>query len=313
VTDATKEATTTGATTTGARPDTTPGPSAGPGAESAADFPIPRPLLAMTSLEFVVLFFSGAGLAFQYELMAKLWPWADLSLFNSRFLGAIYLTSLVAVGCLLATRRWSPARVVVPMIGVFTLCVIVVSTAYLSRFAFGDRPLMVIAWFVLYAALPVCAFWYAWRFRGRGHSAGVETPKGWRYWLRLFAVLMTGQAIGLLVAPEQVTEFWPWTVDAFHGQLYAATFLAGAVGAWLVSARATRAELFTVGLTQVSGGLFAIGGAALVDLDTGRVAWSDSGTAVWSAMMLFYAASGFGILARSLDCTGEQASAARDG
>ncbi|SQD96885.1 MULTISPECIES: hypothetical protein [unclassified Parafrankia] len=272
---------------------------------AAADFPVPRPLLTMTGIEFVVLFFTGTGLAFQYKLTARLWPWDDLTLFNSRFLGAIYLTSLVAVACLLATRRWSPARVVAPMIGVFTLCVIVVSTAYPSRFAFSDRPLPVIGWFVLYVALPVCAFWYTWRLRGRARAAGVATPVAWRYWLRLFAVLMTGQAVGLLAAPEQVTEFWPWTVDAFHGQLYAATFLAGGVGAWLVSVRATRAELRTVGLTQASFGLFAIGGAALVELDTGVVEWSDPGTTAWLAMMLFCAASGFAVIARSLQTAGD--------
>lgn len=298
-------------TVTEPRKDTDPAAAAA--AAAAADFPIPRPLLAMTSVEFVVLFFSGTGLAFQHELTARWWPWPDLTLFNSRFLGAIYLTSLVAVACLLATRRWSPARVVVPMIGIFTLCVIVVSMAYLSRFAFSDRPLPVIGWFVLYVALPVCAFWYVWQLRGRGRAPGAATPVAWRYWLRLFAVLMTGQAVGLLVAPEEVTEFWPWTVDAFHGQLYAATFLAGGVGAWLVSVRATRAELFTFGLTQASFGLFAIGGAALVDLDTGVVEWSDPGTTVWLAMMAFCAASGFGVIAHSLILAGDRSGTPRDG
>ena len=65
-------------------------------------------------------------------------------------------------------------------------------------------------------------------------------------------------AVALLIIPERATEFWPWPVDAFHARIYAAAYLAPAVGAWVLRSGATPEELRTLGITLVTMSVAAI-------------------------------------------------------
>jgi hypothetical protein len=76
-------------------------------------------------------------------------------------------------------------------------------------------------------------------------------------------VLLGGYGLALLVAPETSTSFWPWPVDAFHGRIYAATFLAPAAGALVGLRRSGRLEDVAVGSALAMLGVAATFGTLL--------------------------------------------------
>ena len=88
-------------------------------AVDARDFPVSRVLWVTTLAECVVLGVAGIGLLVVPDLMTPLWPW-PLSPFTARALGAVYLAAFAATVSLGNRPWWSPARVVVPMVAVFT-------------------------------------------------------------------------------------------------------------------------------------------------------------------------------------------------
>ena len=98
----------------------------------ARDFPVGRLLWFATLAECVVLGVAGIGLLVVPDLIVPLWPW-PLSPFTARALGAVYLAAFVATVSLGIRPWWSPARVVVPMVAVFTTIMTVLSVAYLGR------------------------------------------------------------------------------------------------------------------------------------------------------------------------------------
>ena len=61
------------------------------------------------------------------------WAWITPP-FNARYVGAIYLGALVPLLIFAATARWSPGRIVLWMIFVFTTVIGVVMLAYAGRF-----------------------------------------------------------------------------------------------------------------------------------------------------------------------------------
>src|SRR5262245_11370198 len=100
--------------------------------------PISALLRWFTLVEVFVLLAAGGGLFFAPELANTIWPWM-LTPFNTRFLGAIYLGSMVAVAFMWYIGRWSPTRAVLRVIFAFTLIVLVVSVLYSGQFDF-QRP-----------------------------------------------------------------------------------------------------------------------------------------------------------------------------
>ena len=108
-------------------------------ASGNADPRVTTLLLAVTGVEALVLFGAGVGLVVQPAVIGSIWPW-PLTPFNAAFLGAVYSASLVSAAALTVIGRWSPARIVVPMILVFTTIVLIVSLAYLGRFDPGWPP-----------------------------------------------------------------------------------------------------------------------------------------------------------------------------
>src|SRR5688572_27968047 len=84
-------------------------------------------------VETLVLLPAAGGLIFLAAMSRPNWPW-ELTPFNAGFLGAIYAASLVVVAMLAANTRWSPARVLLPMICAFTLWAVFISFLYLPRF-----------------------------------------------------------------------------------------------------------------------------------------------------------------------------------
>ncbi len=62
-----------------------------------------------------------------------IWAWITPP-FNARYVGVIYLAALVPLVILAVTARWSPGRLVLWEIFIFTAAIMVVMLAYADRF-----------------------------------------------------------------------------------------------------------------------------------------------------------------------------------
>ncbi len=224
--------------------------------------PTISPLLRwVTAFECTVLIVSGAGLFFFPAAISPLWPW-PLTPFNARFLGAVYLGSLVSALLLVIYGRWTPARIVIPMILSFTLIVLVVSLININRFTV---PLSTLFWFALYIIIPLNAAYHQWLYRRLPPAPALELTSGLRLALRIQTLILGLYGVALLIAPATFGAFWPWPLDDFHGRMYSVAFITPAVGGWLLARSATRTDLRTLGLTGLTAGSLAIVGLLIVN------------------------------------------------
>jgi hypothetical protein len=251
-----------------------------PGSREAADTRISIPLLAPAIGQGVVIAGAGIVLFFAPTVGHDIWGW-ELTPYNTRFLGAIYLAALVDFVALAALRRWALARVVIPMDFVFMSLILVVSLAYFDRFKW-ERP-VTWAWFAIFVSVPVYTASFLWRMR-RSTPASHRPAPGLRLGLIGAALPLAGYGVGLLAAPSAFTGFWPWSIDAFHARVYSAIFLTLALAAAIESRSTTPTALATFGLTCVALGALQPIGLVVVDTDVGKVDWSSSGTWAWITM-----------------------------
>ncbi|MEO1446479.1 MAG: hypothetical protein AAFV46_09625, partial [Cyanobacteria bacterium J06635_11] len=86
---------------------------------------LPPMLLAMVMVSIVLLILVGGSLFCFPAFAQSYWVW-PLKPFNTRFLGAIYLTSLMGLVSLVLSRRVALARLIIPMMAVFTTIVLMV-------------------------------------------------------------------------------------------------------------------------------------------------------------------------------------------
>ena len=251
----------------------------------------------VTAVESGVLLVAGGGLLFFPWLMGPLWPW-DVAPFNVLLLGSIYSASIVATISTVYFQRWAPARIVAPMIFVFTVVVLVVSLMNLDRFDLGHYSSWL--WFILYIGIPVNAGYYLWLQRGRKPYFPYPMASPWRMILLVPVVLLGLYGLGLLIAPDTFTSFWPWPIDAFHGRMYSVAYLTPAVGALLLWRASAPVELQTMGLTQGVGGLVPLIGLVIVDANVGgKVDWSASGTWLWWGSFAVLFLTGLGLVWQS--------------
>jgi hypothetical protein len=245
---------------------------------------IPRLLLSVTVVEAAFVAGAGGMLFFLPDAARAIWPWA-LAPFNAAFLGAVYLASLVALAMLLATRRWRPARVVVPAVGGFTALVLLASLIEPGRFAPTPATWL---WFGLYVGLPLNAAYHLLRYwplvRGRTTADLLPAPIPERRLLLALAVIYGGYALALLAAPVAASAFWPWPIDSFHGRTYSAAFAAAAITALWVLRAAAPVETLTAGLTLGASGLLPILALAMADQGRRAVPWGAPGTWLWLAV-----------------------------
>jgi hypothetical protein len=205
------------------------------------------------------------------------WAWITPP-FNARYVGAIYLGALVPLLIFAATARWSPGRIVLWMIFVFTTVIGVVMLAYAGRFEWARFATWV--FWALYVFLPINSAVFLWRLRDlRVPEPLVRMPAV----MTALALVFGGYGLALLVIPEDATRFWPWPVDAFHARIYAATYLTPAVGALVIRPGGTPEEIRTLAATMIVFGLAAVlallatdpivPAAAKVDYDAGTWAF----------------------------------------
>ncbi len=254
------------------------------------------PLLRwVTAVEVAVLIVSGLGLFFLPSVLTDIWTW-DLLPFNTRFLGAVY-TASIAAAVLVIKGTWSPARMVVPMIFVFTIIVLMVSLVYIDRFELSK--FSVWGWFILYIGIPINAAYHLWLYRDRPAPPEYHLPSLWNQLIGAFALFLAFYGIGLLILPDTFSEIWSWQIDDFHARMYSVAFLTPAVGGLYVYRGTTSIELLTLGLTQVAGGALSIIGLLIVDSSVKLVKWSAVQTWLWIGIFSLLTFSGVIMIALS--------------
>ncbi len=263
---------------------------------SAKNTPIPAFLRIVTIVECFVVAAAGITLFFFPAFAKTAWVW-DVPPFNARYVGAIYFAALLPLIVLAWVARWSPGRVVLWMIFVFTTCIGLVMLMYIPQFEwtrFGTP-----VFWALYIFLPFNSVFFLNKLRGWKVAGSEETPAAMRTLLLALFILLGLYGIGLLLAPETVTAFWPWKIDAFHGRIYAATFLTPAVGAWVIRRQGAPAERLVLGLTIATLGVLAILGtlwtSATLPLEK-QIIYTNLGTWAFFGMNLLCGAAGFALI-----------------
>ena len=201
----------------------------------------------------VVLFFSPA-------LGKDLWAWGPPP-FNSRYIGAIYFSALAPLVTYAFVGRWTPGRLVQWMILAFTSSIAVAMLIHVSNFEWG-RWSAYAFWF-LYIFIPLNSVVFLYLLRNLSAPSPVTVSSVWRTVLMVAAVLLGLYSVGLFLVPQNVTFFWPWDINDFHGRIYAATFLTPAVGVWLIREKGDPSDYFTLGLTLLILGLAAVLGVVI--------------------------------------------------
>ena len=247
-------------------------------------------LQGITGLEVLVLLGAGGGLTLLPAVISEIWPW-ELTPFNASLLGAVYFASMMTAALLVLMGRWSPARVALPLILLFTTIVLVLSVVYFDQFRRTPSTLL---WFVLYIVIPLNAAYHMWLYRGLPKPGGQLGPT-LRRLLQVEGVVFGLYGLALLIAPEPSGAFWPWHLDAFHGRFYSVAFLTPALGALYLAGSAAWAEVLALAMTFFVGGLLPIVGLVVTDARVHRIDWSAPGTWLWIAMFAVLAATGAGL------------------
>lgn len=253
-------------------------------------------LRTLTWIEVLVLILAGGGLFFLPKLTAEQWPWV-IAPFNGRFVGAIYLGSCVSALFMAFHGKWSPGRIVLPMIFVFTSIVLVVSLLHPDKFDFQKWQVWI--WFLLYAALPINSAYHLWLYRNRQSAEAHATPVNWRNFLSALTMLLVLYGVALLIVPTTASAFWPWPIDDFHAQMYSVLFMTAAVGCYLIARGGSLLEWQTLGLTLLVIGACSFIGLFLVDAGVPsekKIDFGLSGTWVWLAIMTGIGASGLAMM-----------------
>lgn len=235
----------------------------------------------LTAVEVLVVFASGVGLFFIPRSAAALWPW-ELLPFNARFLGAVYSASCVSAVMQTVHGRWSPARLVTPMIFIFTTVIMTLSFVYLDVFNFQRWEVWV--WFLLYIIIPINCAYHLWLYWNLPPADPTPPTSAGRTILSAQAVILGIYGLVLLIVPSIAKTSWAWKIDDFHAQMYSVTFLTPALGAFILAKAASKTEWLTMGLTQAILGLFPLIGLIIVDATVKGVNWSSAGTWVWMGL-----------------------------
>jgi len=224
---------------------------------SSENPPIPLFLRLVTAVESVVVFAGGLLLFFTPDIAQSLWAW-PIPPFNSRFVGALYFAAFFPLIILVFNPRWIPGRFVLWLIFVFTTLIMVVMIVHWNSFAW-DRPSTYLVFWPLYFFLPINSAIFLFRSRGMEIQTASNLPSAWRGFLFAVTFFSGLYGLGLLFAPEPLTSFWPWHVDAFHARIYASAFVTPAVGAWILNNRRSSASEYLIfGLNLTMGGFLPV-------------------------------------------------------
>ncbi len=255
------------------------------------------PWVRIFSAVVALILVAGATLFIYPDLIGPRWPWDIFKTpFNTRFLGAIYLSECVTIGLLIIINRWAPSRIAFPMAITFAVVVTAVSFLHLDRFDF--KRVAGWAWFVVYIAPIIVWAIYYWPRRDMPAPHAMNTPRGWQLYLWLQAAVEGIYGLGLLILPATFSAFWPWKFDDFHAQVYSSVFIVAAIGSVLVSQRAAAHDFLLMGVTQLMLGITAILSVVIVDAQNHKARWGEVGSWVWVAGFAVMALAGVAMIMR---------------
>ncbi len=260
---------------------------------------VPSFLLFATRLSGLFVITAGVVGFFAPVFGSKIWAWAPAP-FSARYIGVIYLATLPALIPFVLRGRWSPGRVVLPMIFVFATTIAIVMLANPGHFIW-TRPFTYVYW-ALYVFIPVYSGAYLYRLRSLPVADGVATSPAAGAVLSLLAITLAAYGLALLLVPLSAAGFWPWPVNAFEGRMYAATFPAQAVGLWLLRTRASRAEWLAVGGYLALFGLLTSAGVVWTSSEVPlahKVHFEAAGTWAFFAISAVIALAGAWVMATS--------------
>ena len=257
---------------------------------------VPIPLFVLALISSLLLLVVGGSLFFFPDVARPRWVWA-LTPFNTRFLGAIYLTALVGLAMLLIVRRALPARLIVLMTWVFTTVVLLVSCLQTGQFNLARRATSI--WFGLYAIDCFGSSYYLWHYGRQTFTELRRLPRYWSVYLWLQAGFLGVYGLGMLTLPARFSLLWPWPLDAFHSQIYSSIFLVGAAGAALLAWKTVAAELLAFGVIQVTLSSLVIAGVWVVDLATQRIDWRLFGNWAWMGGFALLGIVGLGMMGQA--------------
>ena len=261
------------------------------------------PILAILAVISLLLTITVGGLLFfAPDLIQARWVW-PLKPYNTRFLGAFYLTAAVGFASLLFNRRGSLARLIVPMFFLFTANALMVCCLQLQVFDALRRATDV--WFWLYLADCIGGAYYFAHYRQQAFAGLRRLPGLWPIVLGLQAGLLGAYGLSMLFFPAKTGSGWLWPLDVFHSQLYSSIFLAGAVGSALLARRAAASEARSLGSIQVVFSVFVALGVWIVDKDVQGIDWSLPLSWVWLGVIALLGLVGLGLirLGRSVKVT----------
>lgn len=245
-------------------------------------------LRTLTWIEVAVVG-AAAGMYTFPSLVIPFWPWA-LTPFNAFFVGATYFGAWIPLFIFAWVGRWNPGRVVLPMIGVFTLYVLIISLIAPGSYLWDRFGTYV--WWALYIILPISSFVHLWLYRSWAPVAASATPGTLKTLFGIQALVSLVIGLGLFISPLGTTTWWPWPIDEFNGRVYGAAFLTLATGSIVLFRSSSRHELMTLGATGLTFGLTSAVGLVKTDLGLGRVDWSAPGTIAWEALFIVITLAG---------------------
>jgi hypothetical protein len=149
---------------------------------------------------------------------------------NTRFVASFYLAGAVGLGLSGAARYAIDARIFVAGFAVVTTLLLLATLMYWSDFRVGGVPY---AWLGSYLVDPVVGVAALW-------ALGLWRPAlpGTHRLSAIFAAILTVFGIlgtVLLLFPDTAVAHWPWKLTAILARVYAAIFLAFALGAALAA------------------------------------------------------------------------------
>jgi hypothetical protein len=215
--------------------------------------PLPRWLQVFFLLNVVQDFAIGfTGLLVPADIVI---PLKGLSPLNARFIAALYLGGGVVILIVAFVRRAVDARIALCAFFVITALVLLMTFAYWEEFTTDGTPWL---WLFTYVVDPLLAPIAI-------VTLGLVGPAepGRHRLTALFAgeaVVFGASGIALLVAPDTMVDAWPWALTPLLARVYAAFFLAFAIGAGLAAyeRRVAAVRPFLIGsLVLVAGTLVA--------------------------------------------------------
>jgi hypothetical protein len=230
----------------------------------------------------LIVLIVGPLLLFAPQVIVPRWPWA-ITPFNARFLGSVYVAELFSLAVLFIHNRWSPGRAAFVVSFVFTFVVSIASIIHLSSFI-GTRRITL--WFILYIGYATLTFGAYLLYRRLPVVPPLPVSERFGRIMQIAALLLVLYGAALFVVPGFAAGFWPWPIDAMHGRIYSAVFLAPGIGLLMLARSAAREEYLIGGIFTAALGLFAIVSLILAHLQTGRANFSSPGTWAWLALFV---------------------------